>query len=410
MANIGSLAKITNSEFWNLARKASPTFASHTAKATADLFTERGFEGIQRTDLNAINEFIGISMRLAFQKVDISRARNPLAANGFVEYYNTPNGGFVQRMAINSIKPVNPGYKNLQNGQTVDPFIVRKPVTTERFFRQNFDYQSFITIQDFQVKTIFVSEYGMGEWLAGVMAGLENGYIIQEYENTLECLNAALNSDTTPLQETQLLKVDSWTGEGTTDELKQFILYLKNLASEMSVVTQSSAYNANGFSTYVDPENYVILMRPGIRNRIAVELEVGAFNPDRLALPFDVMEVENFGGIQYWTDPDEGDPVQVYPVYDNFGAVVDGKYATTEGQAEADSDVETDVYTVDPNADVLAVVIQKGAIFENRQNPYTVTPIYNPRGMYMNHWANSPNNSIAYDANYNLVTISKPEG
>lgn len=405
MPKISTAAKITNAQYWDLARAASPTFAAHTAKATADMFTEKGFEAIQRTDIDALNEFIGISMRLAFQKLDVSRARNPFEESGLVEYYDTPNGGFVQRISVDSIKPVSPGYRGLQNGQTVDPFIVRKPVSKERFFQQNFDYQSFITIQDFQVKTIFLEEYGMGSWLAGVMRGLANGYTVQEYENTLAAINAAINSDTHPLQATQLLAVDSWTGDGTTEELKQFILFVKNVASEMGAVAQSSAYNANKFMTYVDADQYVMLVRPGIKNRIAVELEVGAFNPDRLSLPFTVKEVENFGGIQYWSDIDNV-ATRVYPVYDQFGAVVPEEFATQENQQV--SDVETPVYTVDPNADVLAIIAQKGVIFENRQNPYTVTPIYNPRGMYMNHWANSPGNTIAYDANYNLITISKP--
>ena len=66
------------------------------------------------------------------------------------------------------------------------------------------------------------------------------------------------------------------------------------------------------------------------------------------------------------------------------------------------------VYKKDPNADVLGMLVQRGAYFENAQNPYTVTPIYNPRGMYTNYIANRPNNGLNWDALYNMVVFRAP--
>ena len=42
------------------------------------------------------------------------------------------------------------------------------------------------------------------------------------------------------------------------------------------------------------------------------------------------------------------------------------------------------------------------------QNGYEVTPIYNPRGLYTNYWANRPNNGINWDPLYNMVVFRKP--
>ena len=176
---LSSITGVSNVTLWNLARKVSPTFKSHTAEGTADLFTEKGFEALKLSDVGAINEFFEISLRVAFQMCNVSRAKNPLEGSGLLQVYDTPNGGYVQRIAVDSIKPTSPRYKGLTNGASVDPFSVRKPKTHERFFAQNFDYQSFITLQDFQVKQIFISEYGMGEYIAGIMQGLKNGYTFQ---------------------------------------------------------------------------------------------------------------------------------------------------------------------------------------------------------------------------------------
>lgn len=430
---LSDLTGITNSQLWDLARKASPTFKSHTAKATSDLFTEKGFEALTRNDINVVNEFFELSLRVGFQMLTNSRAKNPLEATGLVQVYDTPNGGFVQRIAVGSIKPVSPAFKGLEDyskgGSSVDPYIVRKPESSERFFGQNFDYQSFITVQDYQVKQIFISEYGMGSYVAGIMEGLRNGYTIQEYENTLECLSKALNSTTYPLQDTQVVTVDSW-GTGTDGDIApadilSLVKNIKDIATAMDVVPQSSAYNAAKFPTLVNKEDLVLLMRAGLKTEMELKIELGAFNPDRIALPFEVKELESFGGLK----PVDASNGALQPVYDKLGEVrgyIDASVTinapcfwdaansrwlvnVTSGSTTADTTFAAEPdHWEDPNSDVLAVLIQKGAIFENSQNPYVVRPIQNPRGLYTNYWASRPNNGINFDYYYTVVVFRKP--
>lgn len=398
---------IPNAEFWNLARKADPNFASQTAEVTADFFNEKGFESLKYNEIAVLNDFFSISIRTTFQKIDVSDARNPLADAGLVEVYNTPNGGFVQRIAIDSMKAISPAYKNLQDGPGPDPFVIRKPKAKERFFAQNNNYASLLTISDFEAKTMFVNDNGVGEFIAGCMRALDAGYTLQEYVNTKECLNAAINSTATPLRDTQKLAVDSWTSDTApaNEDLESLILTIKDLATAMNVSAQTGAYNANGFKTVVKDDDYVVLMRAGIKNRIQMQLEVGAFNPDRLTIPFKVKEIDDFGGLVPYADSTFETPL--YPVYSSLGEQIG--WAETEDAEEATA-TDADVYWKDENSEILAVIAQRGVIFENRQNPYVIEPIRNPRGRYTNYWASSPNNSINYDANYNLIVITKPAG
>lgn len=430
---LSSITGVSNVTLWNLARKVSPTFKSHTAEGTADLFTEKGFEALKLSDVGAINEFFEISLRVAFQMCNVSRAKNPLEGSGLLQVYDTPNGGYVQRIAVDSIKPTSPRYKGLTNGASVDPFSVRKPKTHERFFAQNFDYQSFITLQDFQVKQIFISEYGMGEYIAGIMQGLRNGYTVQEYENAKTAIDKAINSTEYPLQDTQVIRMSTWQDAPTDAQLKEFILSVKDLVTAMTVNSQTSAYNAAKFSTAVDTSDLVLVLRAGIKNRINVNLEVGAFNPDKLALPIEIVEVDDFGGLEpYSINADTGlADTLLQPIYDANGervAYVDGSVTVnghahfdvasqkwivnvTSGSTTADTNqtlVDSQIMWVDTNASVLGVVARKGAIFENRQNPYQVSPIYNPAGLYTNYWASSPNNAIVYDPLYEFVVLAKP--
>lgn len=399
---LNKISSIDNASYWDMCRRFNPTFRSHTSEMTLDEFSEKGFEAITLSGTQVLNEYFEISMRIAFQFLNVARAKNPFDGSGVVAHYNTPNGGFVQRMAVNSIKPVSPAYKGLTDFDSVDPFIVRKPEVSERFFQMNFDYQNFITVQEFQMKTMFVNPNGMGELLAGVMEGLANGYTVQEYVNIKECISDAINSTAHPLQDSQNLELASWTDDPTEAELLSFIQTLKNIATSMDVQAQTSQFNAAAFPTVVNASDMVLLVRAGIKTQIELNLMVGAFHTDYLSLPFEVKEVDNFGGITY----QNSDGVDVLPCYDELGVQIGYKIDPTDDTETLLTD--SDVTAIDNNEDVLAVLIQKGAVFENEQNPYTVTPIYNPRGMYTNYWANKPNNGINFDYYYNMLIITKP--
>ena len=398
----------TNVELFNALRKKYKTFESLTSEATADFFSEKGWSDVSRDNIPLLNSFFELSMRVAFQKMDIAKVNTRLVESGLVEVYGTENGGYLQRISMETITPVSPGFMNLQNGDSPDPYVVRKPEAKERFFSFNFGFQSLVTIQEYQVKTIFLDEYGMSSFLGGIMAALENGYKYQLELNVFKCIHECINSATHPLQDTQKIELDSWTDAGVTDaELLAFIGQLQDLATAMETSITQKGFNANKFDTAVSPEDHVVLMRAGIANKIKRQLMVGAYNPDNLTIPFKILEVQDFGGVQHYAKISNVETL-LYPHYDNLGAV-DG-WATSEGGDKAYDLDAAAVYTVDADADVLAVVAQKGLIFENIKDPYQVIPIFNPRGLYNNYWASAPDtNTVAYDANYDCIEIIKPQ-
>lgn len=393
----------TNVELWNALRAKYPSFKSHTAEATADLFTEKGFTELSRNDINALNEYFELSMRVVFQKIDLAKIKTRLQEAGLVENYGTPMGGYTQRISIEAIAPVSPAFSGLVDGSTVDPFVIRKPKSKERFFGKNFDYQNMITIQEFQAKQMFIGESSMSAYLTGLMNGLELGYRTQLELNIYECLHTAINS--AGLQATQKIALASWTDAGVTDaELKDFIAQAQDLGTAMDTCITESGWNENKFKTGYDKEDFVMLVRAGIKNKIKRQLMVGAYNPDTLTIPFDMIEVNDFGGLQYYFG--DTDDYPLYPHYDALGAV-DG-WALSEGGAKEKELDDPAIRVVDTDANVLAVVAQKGVIFTETQNGYSVKPIYNPRGEYTTYFCNSMNNGIKYDKNYGLIVITKP--
>lgn len=397
--------KISNLNMWDALRAKFPNFKNHTSEGTKDLFTEKGFEQLLSGDQEQlVNDFFTLSIRVYLQMVNISQAVDRLGESGFGEYFDQPRGGLIQRMAVNSIKPITPAYKNLKNGSSPDPFVVRKPETTERIFQQNFDYASLITIPDeFAMKQIFISEFGISEFMAGIMQGLQNGYIIQLYENKLEALNAGINSTNFPLQGTQKYEV-TMSANPSAEELKGFVLAVKNVISAMLIGPQTAAFNALRFASMQSQDRLKLLVRPQYKNLLSVNVLSTLFNADNLNLPIDVIEVPHFGGLTPFSDSTYTTPV--YPVYDTFGASIG--YNTNPDQNTVNVNAD-DIFWKDGNADVYAVLADKGYLFHSQQNPYRVEAIRNPRGLYTNYWASSPNNAVCVDHLYNIVVFNAVE-
>lgn len=401
MANVNIRASISNVDLWNEIRNRFPQFESHTSEATRNLFTESGFEALKAGDYpDVLNDFFNLSLRVYLQMVTLSRAKDILDEGDFGEYYDNPMGGYIQRMSINSIKPVSPAFKKLANGKSVDPFVVNKPEANERLFRQNFDYQSLLTMpDDFQFKQIFISPYGMSEYMGGLMTALENGYTVQKCENKLEAINAGINSTQFPLQKTQIVTVNM-SADTTNDELVNTILTMNNVISAMTIGPQCSAFNALKFSTIQDKSRLRILVKPGFKNVIKTKLLANAFNRDELTLDAAIVEVPHFGGLKPYKEAEH--TTQLYPVYNTLGTCIGFNEVANQDVVTVE---ESNVYWKDPNEDVIAIIADKGWMFHSQQNPYTVEPVRNARGLYTNYWASSPNNTIAIDPIYNVVVI-----
>lgn len=400
---MSNYAKISNLELWESVRAHFPTFAANTSEGTAELFTDRGYESLKASEVpNLLDEFYGLSLRVYLNQINSSHVKDKLEEQDFGEYYDQPFGGYIQRLAINHIKAVSPAYKELENYGSVDPYVVKKPEVTERFFVQNFDYQALLTVPDeYTRKTIFTNEYGMTQFFGALMEQVKNAYVIQKYVNKLEALNKAINSTKYKLQDTQKLEV-AMSDEPTESELVEFVKLVKNTVNAMTIAPRTDAFNALHFASTQDKDRLKLLIRPQYLTDIDIDLMRNSYHNETLNMPIDIVQLENFGGLVPYSDAEY--TTRVYPVYDKLGSVIG--FNETEG-ADRVTVEESDVFYKDPNEDVVAIIADKGLIFETRQNGYTVEPQRNARGRYTNFWASSPNNSVNVDPLYNMVVIRK---
>lgn len=415
------MATPTNIELWNAVRAKYPQFASHTSEGTAELFTANGYEALKRSDASALDDFFLLSARIYTQLIDTEApARDPLVTQDFGEVYDVPYGSIIQRLSVEPVIPVSPAYKNLKNFDSPDPNVVYKAQVAERFFKSNFDYQAMLTIpDDFHYKIIFIQPDGMGTYLQSQLVNaLQAGYTTQTYLNKLEALNAYLNSTTNPLQESQKIVWDATAGSETVEQLADFICLVANIKDLMSYGTYTSAFNAIGHENVQDPSRLRLVVRKGFTNKFRKARMTNPNPGEKLTIDMPIVEVESFGGLVPYQDADF--ITQLYPVYDTLGHNVG--YSTVQNATPVYSDdtntsvigasagtfvAKNAAHYKDPNEDIVAIIADKGLIFEGKQNPYDVEPWRNPRGRYTNLWASSPNNTVAVDALYNAVTITE---
>lgn len=466
---------ISNATYEEAFIKSYPQYKAYTAGGTASLFKSAGFLDSILTDVQKLNEVYNALNRIVLNIINIPQVIDSFDIGDFGESFDSEYAAGVQRIAIFPMKPTSPKFRNLPNAG-VNQQAVRIPKIADRYYKVNFDFQNFYTLQEFQIRQMFVSKYGISEFYAGFMEQMTNSYIEQKHLNTLECINALINSAVHPLQNTQKVTLTSWTKTNgvmtpTDAELIDFIQRVKKVVADMKATTATSAYNAAKFRTHQDVSRLRLLCRVGIKDLLDTQIMVGAYNPDRVSLPFDIIEVENFGGIiptaevtddftgdgtekefelsstyndsivvtvggtattdftledgviTFGTAPSNNAAIKVvynavlYPVYataantnKNVGEGEMIGYSLTEDDTTVTYEEDSaDVKMYDPNANVLAVLADKGAVFQIIHNaPRMIAAPYNAAGLYVTQWFSVPGNELHGDHLYTLVTFNAP--
>lgn len=402
------MAKLTNLQYLTAASKIAPEFGKVLAKNTRDIFTEAGFEALQNLPgtQDNVTRFYEIALLVGLQKVEHAKFRDPLVDMGVLETFNMSMGAYMQKNRVKRIKNVNPAFlgadgKGLKNGDSVDPFVVRKPEIIQEYFGLNENYQNWFSLQDYDLKLGWTTEGGINDIVSAIYEMVDLDKIEYRYALFFKVLDGAINSTKYPLKDTQKLTTP-WT-TGTDAEVKALVELVKDIEESISAVPAIDILNAAGVPNSAPTSDLVMLVRQGYKSKIESAMAY-AFGPDYLQFPIKVKSVANFGGLQYFAKSDSSHTTPLQPAVDKDG-VYNGYYSadgSTSGQvAESDLDV------VDTNEDTIVIIIEKGAIFELKQNAMRVRSILNPKGEYVNTYFNEMNNSINAAHDKTLIKISK---
>lgn len=433
-----TVTKMSNADFLTKVAELAPQFKEIASRVAKEGFTESNFEAMSQlpTGQDNVTNFYSIACLVGMQFVDYAGFRNKVDEIGIIERLAMPFAEYIQRNRVKRIKNVNPAWKGLKDGDSVDPYVVRKPEIEQDYYGgKNVAYQTFITMQEWDLKRGWLSENGIGDIVGAVFNMIDLDRAEFDYAIFNEAINGAINSTNHPLQGSQKLEIVAPTATVanftaatfTKEELIDLVSIVRNIGTAIDTSVTVTEFNAAKYPMRIDKSDLVMLVRAGYVDKMERLLLYNEFNPEFLKIPFEMKEVQNFGGLV----PFDSDNAELQPVYDSLGAMVgyvkksytnvsaatynetNDKYTVKYGAQQgstADVTPESGVdHYVDPNEKVIAVIAQKGLIFELIQNPFNVRPIFNPRGEYTNTFFNQLDNYLGVNYTKALITISRQQ-
>lgn len=285
-------------------------------------------------------------------------------------------GMYVQEISMQVISGAD--YNMPDNGGTLDPFKVSNPDVKQLMYQLNSKRIYPVTINQDLVRRAFTNEGGLSTLIPLIMSNLIKGSDLDDWYSCKELFNQFIQgtSNVLPKNPEQVVTVAGYDNEANA---KSTITTIKQTATDMGF--PRGKYNEAGIIQMVEPLDLCLFIRQEAVNYLDTNVLAFAFNRGDLNFtPNDsngFMEMElmdDFGGV-YAVDSSGN---KLFPIYNADGSTTN-KYSATEGGT---TPVTVDKF-VDPNADVLAVLIDKRRLMIINNN-LRQEQIWNPSGLYTN--------------------------
>ncbi len=190
---------------------------------------------------------------------------------------------------------------NLVNGQSIDPWVVAKPVAHQKLFVVRTPYQYKITIQRKTLKEAFLTPEAMGSFI-GVVFGEVRNAIEFGLENLARLTMCGAISETS--QATQVVNLvtdyNTETGSSLTASTcvfdKSFLEYSLLRINHMIDMIQdmSTLFNDGTVPTFTNKENLRIKVLSGFQRRLETSVQYAAFHEQ-------FVEIDNsYQTVNYW--------------------------------------------------------------------------------------------------------------
>ena len=405
---------LTNYQWYNIWRKNTVNFRGQVPEITQSEFATKGVGAITRNP-QTVQDFWQITTTWVDGEIRNTSSRNILEEQGAMAVLNIPIGDYMRRVFIDSVKPQNPKYGNLTDGDWVNMQIVRKPKTFEYWFKFNANYYNHVTLPaQWETKQIVQTEGAISVYVAGIMAGLDAEWDDWNVSMGLETEYLGTHDPNLPLKPTQKIQVPNLSDGFNQENIIQTIRQLRYLIDAMTKPGRTGQFNNWGFRQPQRLEDLRLFVRYGFLTDLSLIAATNAAPLERLSLPegLKIIQVPHFGGLIPYKTYDEATntyTTRLYPVFSgnnaDEGAVIG--YAETEGATSPTVALE-DVEWMDPNPEEVMKLQDYRCLFRGVQNPRSVMyPPFNTTGQYQNVDDVAPHQMWGFDGAYNNVTITQ---
>lgn len=437
---------LTNLELVKLASFKYPGINSLLAKQSLKLFTEAGYEAFSQLPDGGADKFLTAMLLVSQQYITPVKFRDAVEDIGILERFGVGYGAYIQDNRMGEMPNEDPiafgeDGTGLKNGYLMlKDRMVRKPVLKQDYYGKNKNYYNHFTWQDFDVKRAWLKEDGGLEELMGqAWARIKQNKAEVEYSWFFEVLSGAINSVTHPLKDTQKVEIQGFDlATNPETSAKKLIEAVKSIVNTFKNVPTVKIYNADGFPSSIDTSDLKMLVRTDIAPYVD-SLLAYVYNEGKLQFPIEVEPVPNFGGLLPAYNDGNGNITEVQPVYSaggEYNGVSYGRgsvmgYITkdvtvngyaefknnqwvvnvTSGSTTADTTFtmigDSHLTCIDPNEDVIAVIAEKGVVFELVSEDMVVETDYIRGYRVTQTYVSQFNNGMNYRYTRNLITISK---
>lgn len=284
---------------------------------------------------------------------------------------------------------------SLTDGQSVDPYVVKKPKVVQMNYYGATQYQDSITIFRDQLDSALRDAAEFGRFLSALMTNISNKHKqIEEAEargllinmitakatadraNYINVLQEYYNETGTTLTPANMFAVANYT------EFTRWLAgFMATLADKMAERSIKYHMNITGKEVmrFTDGDNLRKYISANVANYLETAVASGLYNPDRLNVITNGMRK-----MTYWQNIDNPYSVEATPAYLN----------TTTGNIDvAGSAVQVD--------NIIGCLFDRDAAGMVKRSTWSGSTQFNPRGGYYNifwHWTQSTWNS--FDENF----------
>lgn len=267
-------------------------------------------------------------------------------------------GAIVQKIKVSMPQAVADSTYELEDGKSIDMYVVSKPKVDQKLFVTRAPYQYFVTINKPLLRSAFTSAESMGGFISYIFGEVRN-----KLELTLESLGrAAICNRIAATTDTRIRNLVSEYKALTSKSLtKQTALFdsgfLRYAVGEIKLVSKkmtdmSTIYNENQFERHTPYEMQKIRVISDFETRLETEALWMAFRKEYL-------DFGDFTELNFWQSQDSPYDIRMTPV--------------TEGEGTS--------VTIN---NVVAVVYDYDTLGTYKMNEEVSTTPYNARGRYVN--------------------------
>lgn len=216
-----------------------------------------------------------------------------------IVYNDLEWGAIIQKIKIAMPKMIEDKAYELEDGKSIDMYVVQKPQVSQNFFVNRTPYSTFISIQEFQLKEAFVNAGAMGSFISAIFGEVQNSLELS-IENLGRLTIANYIGLTATTQRVNLVtEYQAATGKTITAEQAMYDnAFLRFAIGRMNrykkkLTAMSTQYNKKGETRHTPIADQRFAILDDFQTACETQVQYAAFNEQYVKLDTNIM-------VPYW--------------------------------------------------------------------------------------------------------------